>query len=31
MTAEQIQAMFERGLPLPAQIYLESLTVEADE
>lgn len=31
MSAEQIQAMFERGLPLPAQIYLESLTIEADE
>ena len=28
MSAEQIEAMFERGLPLPAQIYLESLTLK---
>jgi predicted ATPase len=29
-TAEQIQAMFERGLPLPAQIYLDSRISEGE-
>jgi predicted ATPase len=28
LSAEQIEAMFERGLPLAARIYLESLTLE---
>lgn len=27
-SSEDIQAMFERGLPLPVQIYLDSLTTE---
>lgn len=31
MNAEEIEAMFERGLPLPAQIYLQSLITEDDE
>jgi predicted ATP-binding protein involved in virulence len=31
MNAEEIEAMFERGLPLPAQIYLQSIITEDDE
>ncbi|GEP54646.1 hypothetical protein RSO01_18120 [Reyranella soli] len=30
-SAAEIEAMFEKGLPLPAQIYLESLSSEEEE